>query len=123
MKTLGVRLKKAREDAHLSQTQLARLVNLSQQTISKIESGRARGIMHLLSLAKVLRVNADWLASGTGSMRPTTGDKILDQVIADDVASYFVATDLFDNLLTLSEVQLDLVSRLVDQLAPTHRAN
>ena len=119
MKTLGSRLKQAREEAGLSQKQLGKLVNVSQQAISKIEAGKAKGTYLLVPLKTVLKINLDWLSTGTGPMRPTTGDKNLDQAISKDTATYFVADNLFDKLLNLSEAQLTLISQLVDQMRPS----
>lgn len=51
------RLKKAREDAGLSQSELARLVGVPQATISALENGRIKNPSHQLvvRLCRALR--------------------------------------------------------------------
>ena len=64
--TLAQRLKFARKERKLSQTQLAELAGVAQPDISKIERGETLKPTGLLALARALRVNAYWLDVGDG---------------------------------------------------------
>lgn len=65
----GERLRSARKAAKLSQEQLAARTGhaCSQANISKLESGTATGSEYTAHLARALRVDAYWLATGEGS--------------------------------------------------------
>lgn len=69
--TYGQRLKKARELSGLSQSALAREVGVKPQAIQYLESPNqnAQDSRHTVALAQVLRVRAEWLATGKGPMR------------------------------------------------------
>jgi transcriptional regulator with XRE-family HTH domain len=64
----GERLRTARKAAKLSQEQLAAKTGhaCSQANISKLESGVATGSEFTAQLARALRVDAYWLATGEG---------------------------------------------------------
>lgn len=62
--TLAARLKVAREARHLSQADLARLTELKQPDISKIETGRILKTTGIGRLAAVLGVSSMWLELG-----------------------------------------------------------
>ena len=69
------RVKKERERAGLSQTQLARLCNLSGPMISCLERGASAGSEKvLLSVARALRVRPEWLRSGSGQRERDCSD-------------------------------------------------
>lgn len=68
MKTLAERLKIARNYADLTQVQLAELSLVSQQTISKIESGKQESSAEVVNLAVACRVRPEWLAMGVEPM-------------------------------------------------------
>ena len=68
MNTLGDRLKSARENKSLSQQEVAERAGMSQPTYYKIESGKTKRTTYLNDLARVLGVDANWLATGQGSM-------------------------------------------------------
>lgn len=61
----GERVKKAREDAGLSQSHLGEAVGASQQVIAKIESGGVRNSSFLPKIAEVLGTTYDFLRYGT----------------------------------------------------------
>lgn len=61
MTKLGDRLRQIRRQAGMTQTQLAERAKVSQQTVSKIESGRARSTKELVKIARALGVTADYL--------------------------------------------------------------
>lgn len=69
MKTFGDRLKKARQAAGLSQSELARRVGVRPQTIQFIEAGGVKKPRYTVEIALQLKVNPEWLANGRGSMR------------------------------------------------------
>ena len=65
--TFSERLKKERERAGLSQTQLARMCGLSGTMISCMERGKSAGSEKvLMAVARALGVRPEWLRSGLG---------------------------------------------------------
>lgn len=66
------RLKKARQNAKLSQATLAEKVQISQANISKLEVSSATGSKYTLQIANACGVNPDWLATGYGDMLEQT---------------------------------------------------
>lgn len=67
MSAFSGRVKKERERAGLSQTQLARVCGLSGAMISCIERGKSAGSEKVLvSVARALGVRPEWLRSGLG---------------------------------------------------------
>lgn len=64
---IAERLRAAREEAKLSQGQLASMAGVAQGTIGNIENGTRRNPRELLAIARALGVQAEWLKSGTGS--------------------------------------------------------
>ena len=64
MSTVSERLRVAREQAGLSQGQVARMLKKHRPTISEIEAGRRRVTAEeVASLAKIYSVSVDWLTS------------------------------------------------------------
>ncbi|MGI9273847.1 MAG: helix-turn-helix domain-containing protein [Endozoicomonas sp.] len=78
MSTLGDRLKVARTERGLSQSELARAVGSRQSSINDIESGRISKSTYILPISRVLNVDPNWLETGVGSLRGT-GVTILNQ--------------------------------------------
>lgn len=74
MSTLAERLKRAMEmhNPRIRNVDLAKACNLSPPAITEWTSGKTRSITgdNLLRAARYLKVSPDWLASGTGKMRP-----------------------------------------------------
>lgn len=68
------RVRDTRKKAKLSQKALAKLAGLSQTTISDIERGRNEGSRDILTLAKALKVSAEWLTTGitSGEHKPVS---------------------------------------------------
>lgn len=62
--TLAARLKEAREEAGMSQPELARAASVSQGTIGNIEAGLRTGSQSLAAIALALRVRYLWLRDG-----------------------------------------------------------
>jgi transcriptional regulator with XRE-family HTH domain len=76
MDTLASRLAQARQEAGLSQPELVAELQqrfpdakLSQQTYSRLETGKYKSTAAILELAQVLQVRAEWLRWGTGPQR------------------------------------------------------
>lgn len=74
VKTIAERLKLARKDAKLTQPALAKMAGVSPGTIGNIESGIRKDVRELLSIAKAVGVNPEWLKSGKGPKSPTPGN-------------------------------------------------
>lgn len=68
--SLGNRLKTTREQAKLSQRALSKRSGLSQQLISKLETGGVDSTTEIFPLAEALGVDPRWLATGQGEMHP-----------------------------------------------------
>jgi transcriptional regulator with XRE-family HTH domain len=63
---IAARLRQAREQAGLSQGQVARLMNIHRPTISEIEAGRRRVTAdEFTAMAKLYDVSVSWLVEGT----------------------------------------------------------
>lgn len=71
MNTLADRLKLAREQAGLTQKELADRAHTGQSTVASIERGRNSGSTLLTKFAMILHVEPLWLAEGRGPMRRT----------------------------------------------------
>lgn len=69
MRTLGERLKAAREHAGLTQQELESRTGVKQATISKIELGKSETTTFAVQLAVACGVRAEWLALGLGKMQ------------------------------------------------------
>ena len=67
MNDLKDRLRAARTDAGLTQSQLSRAVGVQQPVISDLEQGKQRSTAFIVKIANVLGVNASWLDSGRGA--------------------------------------------------------
>lgn len=66
METLAQRVKTRRELLKLTQAQLAELSGIKQSDISKIENGQTHQPSRMAELARALRCDAYWLATGEG---------------------------------------------------------
>ncbi|WP_234407628.1 helix-turn-helix domain-containing protein [Pseudomonas bohemica] len=64
-KTLGQRILAAREQAGLTQPELAKLVGIEQASISQLELGRTKRTSYLAEIARACSVGTDWLAFGS----------------------------------------------------------
>lgn len=75
------RIKEARIYRKYSQKALAEKIGISDAALSKIESGVNNPAKStLIAIANVLKVNLDWLISGTGEMESRTNPRTLDTV-------------------------------------------
>jgi transcriptional regulator with XRE-family HTH domain len=71
METFSERLKLARSEAHLSQSEAARRVGMKQPTLSGLEKGGSASSTYTPLLATLYGVSAIWLAEGKGPQRPS----------------------------------------------------
>jgi transcriptional regulator with XRE-family HTH domain len=62
--TIAFRLKSARDEASLTQQELADKAGVSQGTVANIESGARKNPRELLAIAKAVGVYPEWLKSG-----------------------------------------------------------
>lgn len=80
MMTLGQRVAAAREHAQLKQAQLAKRVGVTQQTIQKLEAGKAQRSAALADICLETGVSLRWLARGEGEMlesQPSRPDPVI----------------------------------------------
>lgn len=64
--TLGGRIATARRARKLTQTDLAKLVGITQSSVALLESGSSKSSHNAIELAEALRVPVDWLINGEG---------------------------------------------------------
>lgn len=88
MQTLAERVAKRREQLGLSQKNLAEKIQVSQQSINKIESGQTRSPRNLDKLAEALEVSPQWLLFG-------------------DKPAPVIANDAFDNEIKASSLRVE----------------
>ncbi|WP_127564964.1 S24 family peptidase [Stenotrophomonas indicatrix] len=76
MSTLSERLARALAHAQITQAHLAREVGVSAPSVHNWFSGKAKFLRgaNLLAAAKVLGVSESWLATGNGTMLPTSSN-------------------------------------------------
>lgn len=75
--SIAARLRIAREQAGLSQGQVAKLLGIHRPTISEIEAGRRRvAAEELAKLAKMYDVSVSWLTSGEADEPDLARDRI-----------------------------------------------
>jgi phage repressor protein C with HTH and peptisase S24 domain len=87
--SIGKRLREARQNARLSQAELARRTGLTQPTLSALENDSSRGSLSIAQIADTLGVNPLWLAEGRGpqylskapSAAPTSDFEEIGQII------------------------------------------
>jgi transcriptional regulator with XRE-family HTH domain len=75
--SLGERLRKARLTAQLTQKQLAEKAGITQQMVSRLETGKAQGTTDIVSLAIACEANPEWLATGKGDMVEASDSRAL----------------------------------------------
>lgn len=75
--TIPARLRIAREQAGLSQGQVAKMLDVHRPTISEMEAGRRRvAAEELAKLAKIYDVSVSWLTSGEADEPNLARDRI-----------------------------------------------
>jgi len=75
--SLGERLRKARLTARLTQRQLAEKAGVTQQMVSRLETGKAHGTTDIVRLAIACEANPEWLATGEGDMVEASDSRAL----------------------------------------------
>ena len=81
----GKRLKKLREEKKLTQEQLGKLVNLSQQTIGHYEVNRAKPDLETMRrLAEIFNVSTDYLLGRTDSRNESASIEKVRSAVSDD---------------------------------------
>ena len=76
MADIGSRILKARNDKNLTQKELGRLIGKDETMVSKWERDRNRPRQSAVALlAGVLGVSPQWILSGEGKSRPSSGSK------------------------------------------------
>lgn len=95
---VGARLRWAREQAGLSQSQVAKLLNLHRPTISQIEAGKRNvRTAEIATLAELYDVRETWIVSG--SSRSDVMDDPRIQIAARELAK--LGQDDLDNIFRL----------------------
>lgn len=82
MSDLGERLRHARALRRLSQQELARKADVSQQLISQLERGDTVVSARHIALARALEVSLDWLVDGHGEMG-TCDDPLIAEIMSE----------------------------------------
>lgn len=84
--TIGGRLRAAREEAGLNQSELARAVGVTRGAVSQWESGTVDNLrnQHLFAVCEAVGVNPKWLALGAGDRHTRTvkKDELTDRWLA-----------------------------------------
>lgn len=78
MDTLGKRLRFARQERKLTQTQLADLSGVKQSDISKLERGDSQTTAGLVRLASALTCSPEWLDTGDGAIWQTDSPAVIE---------------------------------------------
>lgn len=76
--TFGTRLRYARTLRRLTQKELARACGLSQGAIGNYETDSRRSPKDIFRIADALKIDAAWLAMGTGVMEPRSAQRLED---------------------------------------------
>ena len=76
MYTMSTRILRARRLANLTQALLATKVGVHRSAVAQWEQpdGTSPSVHHLQQIATLTGVYFEWLATGRGSMRPTSGE-------------------------------------------------
>lgn len=90
MDTLPERLKYARELLDLSQQEVADAVGMKQPSYYQLESGKTKRSRYIHDIAKVLKVDVDWLLSGKGEFIQTSANNDVLDTGAVKNSSYII---------------------------------
>ena len=115
MNTMADRIKAARLKSGLSQVELSEQTHLTQQMISKLESGRSQSTSAIFAIAKALGVSAYWLGLET--------DEDFHQ---GSIAAFFDDRSISEAWLLLSDLQRYEICKHIFQLSkpkPTNTAD
>lgn len=126
MTSLAERLKTARKTAGLTQNQIAEAVGISQPTYQALESGKVKKTSYMIEIAKVLRVNSNWLATGQGEMtvKPTIDELRLKMDEIQGKVNGVERANLVKMLPVINEVQAgkftEIGDDVFDEYVPAH---
>ncbi|RXZ84623.1 XRE family transcriptional regulator [Paenibacillaceae bacterium] len=82
MSSLGVRLKKARENKRLTQMKVAKILGISNGTLSGYERNyRDPDTTTLANLADLYNVSVDWLTTGGTEKRDHSSEEMITSII------------------------------------------
>jgi transcriptional regulator with XRE-family HTH domain len=112
VKTIGQRIRHARQLRQLTQAQLARACGLSQGAIGNYESDSRRSPKNILRIADALRVEPAWLAMGTGPME-TVGMQVGEATAIAQAGDWPFPSVSRARILALSPAQRQLVDSTV----------
>lgn len=90
------RIRKARRDAGLTQSELAGKVGVTQASISELERGQTKASVHLLKIAQACNVDPVWLSEGDS--HPATLENMRASHPADDkeLTEYLESTQFLE---------------------------
>ena len=111
METLGKRLKTARESAGMTQPELADKAGMSQQMISKIERDESTSSPHVVKLARILGVRAEWLGEGVG---PMTSEGHINRKMFREIFDLVEKVAEEKGKVLSKDAKIDLISDLVE---------
>ena len=95
--TVGSRIAKCRKDKNISQEQLAEMMNVSRQTVSKWETGGAQpDTYNIIQLGEILGTSVEYLACGGDS-----AEKVVTQ------SKNSCSTTIEDNICEQEKERLD----------------
>lgn len=94
MDSLADRVKSRRAALGLTQGQVVKIAGLKQPDLSKIEKGAIQEPKKLLGLAKALRCNPEWLATGKGPVE--IGAENTSHIAASSSATYLPVANGYD---------------------------
>lgn len=115
--TLAERLRYAREQADLTQSELARRAGLRPQTVQAIESGIVRRPRAHMELARVLGVRSEWLVWDEGPMMEVaTGEMPGDYRAGSRERLSEDAIDLARDWMTLPRQEREAIKEVVRTL-------
>lgn len=100
---IGGRIRKARQEARVSQEELARATEISDSYISDIEAGKRNfSVDILISIAEMLHVSCDWLLRGTSApLLPQSNTKREVSAVLEGLTD----DELHDILLLLTDLK------------------
>lgn len=119
------RIKKIRVDLNLSQTDFARQIGVSQQTLSSLENDtRPVSERNIISICSVFGVDEHWLRTGEGEPfpLPPEEDERLLQLLAEltdentDPRKKRLIATFCQLIMDSSEEDLDALSRIFESL-------
>ena len=113
METLSDRLKSERKSRKWSQAYLAVKAGVGETTINELENNPVRGTKKIIQIARALRVNPEWLATGRGPKSP----------VIDVASAYVVATSIEDLAEQMQGKGAAEVGRLVELILQKNNEN